>query len=327
MYRSKSLNYHYITNNFIDGKTFKDKINEINPYSSVSILNNQKFYENQNFKRCINSKYNLQLKLIPRIKLSVNSKTFSEKSKTYLDELITKERYNNEIQENIKNITNNQINNDIIFKEFKEKVKFRDKKFVNLPKINFTTSIDMQNSINLNSKNISQKKRHSVSQIINYFNECGDKSLNSMQNKKNINIKSYEKKNESFDYNKNINYTNSIKKEKKKYNLAKLVLGAPKFTKNNNNFCNIRTKKDILPDNYDHSIIIKNINRKLDKDGINIDEHIYEKVPDDFISNDNIYINNDVPNKPFIRTFSIFPPDLTFKPRSFKSFFYKNTIY
>uniref|UniRef100_A0A0K0EH42 Homeobox-containing protein n=1 Tax=Strongyloides stercoralis TaxID=6248 RepID=A0A0K0EH42_STRER len=327
MYRSKSLNYHYITNNlnknnyFDDDKVFENQISEINPYSFVSILNNRKFYDNHENENYLNFKSDTQLKLIPRVKLSKNKNDFS-KSKLKNDE-----QNIDEIEKNINDKDSIFKKNELYLKEINEKIKFRNKTNVDLPKINLTSPLIMQNNINLNSKNIVEKKRHSVSQIINYFNEFDNHKWNNVQNTKNNNTKKGVNENESPNRNQKINYLNSIKNNKKICNLPKLVLTIPMLTKKENNSCNVKKKENTLFENNDYFDIIKSINNILDKENTNTDKHIYEKVPDNIKCDSKIKKKNFIPNKPFVRTFSIFPPDLTFKPRSLKSFLYKNTIY
>uniref|UniRef100_A0A0N5C5N2 Homeobox protein 2-like n=1 Tax=Strongyloides papillosus TaxID=174720 RepID=A0A0N5C5N2_STREA len=332
MYRSKSLNYHYLTNDgrinnrFVDQTVFDYGTGEINPYSSVSILNNKQFYDMNIDQKYLSKKYDFQFKLIPRIKLSRRHKTFSKNGDSHFGQEIN-------IQKSFQDMSNINISNNTFPDEYKGKVKFRDKKSNNFSENNFYTRFSVQNSINQNLNDADERRKQSVSQIISYFNEFSDKKKDYSRNDKKYDEKNFINKNQSLDENQNIFYTNSSKIDRKKLlndcNIQDIVSTRSIFFKKNDNNYNGRKKEGIIYNNNDYSVTIKNINYIPNKCNTNITmdkkEHIYEKVSDDIISDDKISYKQHIP--PFIRKFSVFPPDLTFKPRSFKSFFSKNTIY
>uniref|UniRef100_A0A0K0EWZ2 Homeobox protein 2-like n=1 Tax=Strongyloides venezuelensis TaxID=75913 RepID=A0A0K0EWZ2_STRVS len=331
MYRSKSLNYHYLTNdgrasnNFVDQTILDYGTGEINPYSSVSILKNKKFYDMNIDQKYHSKKYDFQLKLIPRIKLPRRHKTFSKNEDNHFSQEIN-------IRKSFQDMSNINITNNTFPDEYKGKVKFRNKKFDNFSKNNFYTRFSVQNSINQNLRNVDERKKHSVSQIISYFNEFSDKKWDSNRNDMKCDKKIFINKNQSLDENQHIFYTNSLKIDTKNSlndcNIHDIVSTRSIFLRKNDNNYNVRKKEGIVYNKNNYFVTIKNINYIPDKCNTSVTtdkkEHIYEKVSDDIISDDRVSYKQHIP--PFIRKFTVFPPDLTFKPKSFKSFFSKNTI-
>uniref|UniRef100_A0A0N4ZIR7 Cylicin_N domain-containing protein n=1 Tax=Parastrongyloides trichosuri TaxID=131310 RepID=A0A0N4ZIR7_PARTI len=271
----------------------------------------------------------LPSKLIPRVRLSESFKRSIKKEEIYVNiEELNKTN-------NTKEFKTFKSDNDLLY-HTAEKVKLRKKAIHNNSKNLSSKSFSVNCDTYLTINNNCQRQDHTISQILGYndkwkkrkYNYFGCEKLK-RTNSFNPSFKIIERGDTSSDG----KSMNDKIPHLRRYNTSKFTWSPFKsstFDKKEN----IRKDKrnsDIIPEDKNFNIVFKKINQIEDKclsiDDLPNTEHIYETIQDVIIINfDSKKKHPTIPLKPFIRSFSIFPPDLTFKPRSFKSLSYKNVI-
>uniref|UniRef100_A0AC35U655 Spermatogenesis associated 6-like protein n=1 Tax=Rhabditophanes sp. KR3021 TaxID=114890 RepID=A0AC35U655_9BILA len=318
----------------------------INPYSCASILNDAKFYDLINIldkpKRLPRNN-----NLLPSVKITANVVKERKRPKSFCDISRPPSNVFKSIENGQENIQNATIgykakSNYITTMHNNPDVKFRKNDSISSGKL-FQKRFSRRESVNRQLNSYTQPQRMSSTLDKYYRNKCPNKEYDIPMTRDSV-LKDFEIRirnvMEAQTAENTINHDGqSIKKKRSSCSDRSTLLRiigwpSPKSVvpiKSVIDFYEGEKRDSILPaiETSSPNTILKKYN-KVDYYSPNTGkksepEHIYETI------NETIYFDNavieipDLPLRPFIRPFVIFPPDLTFKPKSLHSLTYQSS--